>query len=161
MFGMGFSRDGLRTVAGRLRRGGPNGVLAKTPIARTYEDEARIRTSRQKKMSTAASPRNPPAHVIELSLLHGTLRPLQLLERRVNEYTASWSDARRVEAAFGEDEEAPPSAGEARRFGTLGRDLWRERSLAWSLRLSADVHAEDAERIVADLSAASRPLCAD
>ena len=70
----------------------------------------------------------------------------------------SWSDAVRVEAAFPASEEAPDPSPEPHQFGTLGRALWRERSLAWILRLDPDVRAEDAEKIVAELSAASRPI---
>jgi len=79
-------------------------------------------------------------------------------ESIVDEYSMSWSDAARVEATFGDREAAADPSGEPHRFGTLGRALWRERSLAWILRLHPDVRPEDAEKIVTSLSAASCPL---
>jgi len=79
----------------------------------------------------------------------------------VNEYTMSWSDAARVEAAFVENRELPRPSDQVHEFGTLGRALWRERSLAWILALHPDVRREDAQKIVADLSAASRPVFTD
>jgi len=83
------------------------------------------------------------------------------VELLVDEYGEDGYDAVTLESAFG-DEEAPPApSGEPSQFGTLGRALWRERSLAWILRSNPDVRAEDAEKIVAELSAAARPLCAD
>jgi len=79
----------------------------------------------------------------------------------VDEYVEDWDDAVRLEAAVRQSEAAPGPSGESYQFGMLGRALWRERSLAWILRLNPGVLAEDAEKIVAELSAAARPLCTD
>ena len=87
------------------------------------------------------------------SSLLGTLPAFQHGESIVGEYSMSWSDAARVEAAFGDRQAAPDPSGEPHRFGTLGRALWRDRSLAWILRLHPDVRPEDAEKIVTSLSA--------
>ena len=69
----------------------------------------------------------------------------------------TWSDAIRAEAEALDDEAVPRPAEEFDRFGTLGRALWRERSLAWMLRLAA-VGSDDAQRIVSDLRAAFLPV---
>jgi hypothetical protein len=79
----------------------------------------------------------------------------------VDEFTMSWSDAARVEAAFVDNGEVPSPPDHVHQFRTLGRALWRERSLAWILALHPDVRNEDAQMIVANLSAASRPVFAD
>ena len=70
----------------------------------------------------------------------------------------TWSDAVRVEADFREEAAAADPSRGSQRLATPERALWRERSLAWFFRLDPDVRIEDAEKIVADLSAASRPL---
>ena len=79
----------------------------------------------------------------------------------MDEYSMSWSDAARAEADFFERQAVPEPADNVHQFGTLGRALWRERSLAWMLRLNSGLPPEDARRIVAALRAASRPLRAD
>jgi hypothetical protein len=73
----------------------------------------------------------------------------------------SWSDAIRAESAFLESHAVPEPADDLYRFGTLGRALWRERSLAWILTLNPAVRKEDARKIIADLSAALQPLHAE
>ena len=76
----------------------------------------------------------------------------------MNEYSMSWSDAIRAEADFPENQPVPGPPDDVHQFGTLGRALWRERSLAWILRLDPSVRAEEALKIVADLSSAFRPM---
>lgn len=88
------------------------------------------------------------------------LGSFQRVESSVDEYKMSWSDAARVEAAFVENGAIPKPPDHVHQFGTLGRALWRERSLAWILALHPGVRKEDAQKIVADLSAASRPVFA-
>lgn len=85
------------------------------------------------------------------------VRSFQHVELAVDEYSMSWSDAIRAEADLLETQALPHPCDEVHQFGTLGRALWRERSLAWILRLTA-VQADDAQKIVSDLRAAFRPL---
>ena len=70
------------------------------------------------------------------------------MELAVDEYSMSWSDAIRAETEFLPGQALPRRCDDA---------LWRERSLAWILRLTS-VRAEDAHKIVSDLRAAFRPL---
>jgi hypothetical protein len=81
----------------------------------------------------------------------------QHVELAVYEYSMSWSDAVRAEADFFEAQPLPHPSDDVQSFGTLGRALWRERSLAWILRLTS-VQADDAQKIVSDLRAAFRPV---
>lgn len=76
----------------------------------------------------------------------------------MDEYSMSWSDAIRAQTDFPEKPPAPDPADDVAQFGTLGRALWRERSLAWILRLDIAVRSDDVRKIVADLRAASAPL---
>ena len=92
--------------------------------------------------------------------LSGCLKYSSTWSQSVDEYTMNWSDATRVEAAFVDDGEVPSPPDHVHQFGTLGRALWRERSLAWILALHPDVRNEEAQKIVEDLSAASRPIFA-
>jgi len=48
----------------------------------------------------------------------------------MDEYTMSWSDALRTEAAFLAIDATPPPAEDLHQFGTLGQALWKERCLA-------------------------------
>ena len=79
----------------------------------------------------------------------------------MDEYMMSWSDAVRAESTSLESHDAPRPCDDLHQFGTLGRALWRERSLAWILAQNPAVRTEDVQKIVADLSAASRPICAE
>lgn len=72
----------------------------------------------------------------------------------------TWSDAIRAEADALDNDAVPRPAAEFDRFGALGRALWRERSLAWMLRL-ASVRSDDAQRIASDLRAAFLPVQRD
>ena len=79
------------------------------------------------------------------------------LEFTMDEYTTGWSDANRVKEEFRTADADPEPADDPHEFGNLGRALWRERSLARMLRLRLALRAEDAQKIVADLTSASRP----
>jgi hypothetical protein len=85
------------------------------------------------------------------------LGAFQHVELAVYEYNMSWSDAVRAESDFFEGQPLARPSDDVHRFGTLGRALWRERSLAWILRLTS-VQADDAQKIVSDLRAAFRPV---
>ena len=78
----------------------------------------------------------------------------------MDEYSSTWSDAIRAETDSLDDGAIAPLPDELHRFGTFGGAPWRERSLAWILRLTA-VHADDAQKIVSDLRAAFLPLRRD
>ena len=49
----------------------------------------------------------------------------------MDEYTMSWSDALRAMDSLPSMQEILPPAEDINQFGTLGRALWEERSLAW------------------------------
>ena len=78
----------------------------------------------------------------------------------MDEYSMTWSDAVRAETDFLEKQPLPGPSEDVQQFGTLGRALWRERSLAWILRLDPTVRGEDAVKIVEALREASKPLMA-
>jgi len=101
------------------------------------------------------------AVVIGKSSLLPRLRPFLHVELAVDEYSMSWSDAIRAETDFAEGQALVRPCDDVEPFGTLGRALWRERSLAWILRLDASVRADDAQKIVAALRAAFRPVHRD
>jgi hypothetical protein len=82
------------------------------------------------------------------------------VERVVDEYMMSWSDAVRAETDFLESQSLPDPSEDVHQFGTLGRALWRERSLARILRLNPAVRSDDARKIVESLHKASKPLLA-
>jgi hypothetical protein len=98
--------------------------------------------------------------VIGRSSTVSTLASFQHVERAVDEYMMSWSDAVRAETDFLESQPLPGPSEDVHQFGTLGRALWRERSLAWILRLNPAVRSEDARKIVEGLHEASKPLLA-
>ena len=84
----------------------------------------------------------------------------QHVELAVDEYSMTWSDAIRAEADPVGNQLVPRPSDNFEQFGTLGRALWRERSLAWILGLTS-VRADDAQKIVSDLRAAFLPLRRD
>lgn len=98
--------------------------------------------------------------VIGVSSAVATLASFQHVEHAVDEYSMTWSDAARVRTEFLENQPLPDPSQDVQQFGTLGRALWRERSLAWILRLDPAVRGEDARKIVDDLREASKPLLA-
>ena len=89
-----------------------------------------------------------------------TLASFQQVECVVDEYSMTWSDAVRAETDFLESQPLPGPSEDVQQFGTLGRALWRERSLTWILRLNPAVRGEDALRIVEELRDAAKPLVA-
>ena len=76
----------------------------------------------------------------------------------MDEYLMSWSDALRAESAQAQHRTLPQSADEFHQFGTLGRALWRERSLARILARNPAARTDDVRKIIADLHAATRAL---
>jgi len=77
----------------------------------------------------------------------------------VDEYDMSSSDGNRVEEDFRRTGADPEPVEDPYQFGSLGRALWRERSLERMLRIKLALGVEDARKIVADLLSASRPTC--
>ena len=75
----------------------------------------------------------------------------------MDEYSMSWSDAIRAETDFLDTLPTHHHCEDLQQFGTLGRALWRERSLTWVLGLAA-VRADEAQKIISSLHAAFRPL---
>ena len=85
------------------------------------------------------------------------LRSSKHVELPVDEYSMTWSDAFRAEADLLGHQAVPRPSDEFHKFRTLGRALWRERSLAWILGQTS-VWPDDAQKIVCDLRAASLPV---
>ena len=95
--------------------------------------------------------------VIAKSSLIRKLRSSHYVELPVDEYSMTWTDAIRAEADSLDHQAVPRPSDEFHKFGTLGRALWRERSLAWILGHTS-VRQDDAQKIVCDLRAASLPV---
>jgi hypothetical protein len=78
----------------------------------------------------------------------------------MDEYTTTYSDAARIESAWGHFEGWFDSGADAG-YGTLGTALWRERCLARVLALAPGVHPGEARKLVASLSRHARWLQVD